>query len=515
MKFDSRVIPVSGNQILFAVFAWSLLILRFGYRYGTGDQVELLPYTLFLQNSALYPHDFFLRGLNAAVPNERTIMASLLIPFANHLEIFCLLLQFSSTVILVLGLLKLARRFIQNRYVAFIAVLVALIPFNDYALGNVEVYSECFQASALATAIVVWAIHYFLNRKYLIASSLISIATFFQLLEGLDVMMVMSGVLLIAFWRKEVSLKSFLSFISLYAFTAGIYLIMIFVEKTKASDISNQELFKILFEFRHPHHFIFSSFPKHKVILFLGLSICSVIYFNRHSKTIFHFILIGLVGVFIYAFAVDGLQNIFIGNFQFYKITQWIKFLGVLSVFAFVEQILLPFIPSLNSSLERAMLVLSSVLCWIVIINFSNLLPYKVPFQLFKLKEQDEMIAICGKIKYATPNNAVFIQPFENTELKFYAQRSSYVEFKANVRNKVFVKEWAKRLEQVFGVTPDMDVKGFELQKAADLFFYTIDAAHLNLLKKEGVTHVLTKKGYPLSLGNLILQNNTYAVYQL
>ena len=35
-------------SVWFALFLWSVLILRFGYRFGTGDQVELLPYTLFL-----------------------------------------------------------------------------------------------------------------------------------------------------------------------------------------------------------------------------------------------------------------------------------------------------------------------------------------------------------------------------------------------------------------------------------------------------------------------------------
>ena len=119
MKLHSQILKFSNPQILFAVLAWSLFVLRVGYRYGTGDQVELLPYTLLLQNSSLYEHDFFIQGLNASVPNERTVMANLLLPFVNHLEIFCFVFQLLSTVVLILGLEKLARRFIQNKYCRF------------------------------------------------------------------------------------------------------------------------------------------------------------------------------------------------------------------------------------------------------------------------------------------------------------------------------------------------------------------------------------------------------------
>src|ERR1700722_11353913 len=100
-------------SLLFAILVWSLLILRFGYQYGTGDQVELLPYTLYLHDHSLYPHDFFIQGLNASTPNERTVMAHLVLPFVNHLEIFCFLMQLFSPILLVMGLQQLAFRFIH------------------------------------------------------------------------------------------------------------------------------------------------------------------------------------------------------------------------------------------------------------------------------------------------------------------------------------------------------------------------------------------------------------------
>lgn len=506
----------SSSQILFAVFCWSLLILRFGYRFGTGDQVELLPYTLFLQNPHLYPHDFFIQGLHASVPNERTVMATLLLPFANHLEIVCFLLQCLCTVALVLGLQKLSLRFITNKYLVWLAILIALIPLNDFTLGNVELYSECFQASGLAIAIVVWALNYYLDKKYARASFFMSVATFIQLLEGLDTMLLLSSVLLIATVRKEVSFKTFFAFIGIYGCTAGVYLMFILLKKSLQADVTDSELFAILFQFRHPHHFIFSSFSKVKVIVFAVLSLVALFYFYNKSKSVFRFITVGLAGVVVYVVAVDVFQFIPIANFQFYKVTVWIKFLGVVALLSLADKYFSVAMEKLASVLNESLfLTVSAVFCWIVVLFFADYLPYQVPSQIFRFKEKDEMVSICTDIKVVVPSDAVFIQPFDNTELKFYAQRSSYVEFKANVRNKLFVRQWAERIEDVFGVNPSNAVRGFELKQQADNYFYSLTSERLELLKQKGVTHLLTIIKMKPATGKLILHNSSYAVYQL
>src|ERR1043165_9886893 len=361
---------ISWSSLAFALFAWSLLILRFGYRFGTGDQVELLPYTLFLHDNSLYPHDFFIQALNQSVPNERTVMATLLLPFVNCLELTCFILHLLSTVILVLGLERLAGRFIPNRYLAWFAILCALIPLNDFTLGNVELYSDCFQASALATAIVVWAINLFLEKRYTHSSVLLSLATFIQLREGLDVMIVLSGILFFALVRKEESIKTFLRFTGIYAITAGLYLMLILKQKTVAAPISDSELFAILFQFRHPHHFIFSTFPKPKVIVFFLLSGAAVLFYALRSRQLFQFVVIGLTGILLYAFMVDGLHNIFIGNFQFYKVTQWMKFSGTIALVALVEESLSFNLPAISRRVEAVLLPVAAVLCLVVTVWF-------------------------------------------------------------------------------------------------------------------------------------------------
>ncbi len=512
--------PKLKPSLLFAICAWSLLILRFGYRYGTGDQVELLPYTLFLHDASLYPHDFFLHGLNASIPNERTVMAYLLLPFVNHLEIFCFIFQFITTIALVMGLERLAAKFIQNKYLVWTAVLTALIPLNDFALGNAEVYSECLQASGVATALIVWALNWFLEKKFIRASVLISVASFIQLLEGLDVMMVLSAILLIAALKKEITGKTFITFISIFAFTAGLYLVWIFAVKSGEQSpdcrpLGNADLFKVLFEFRHPHHFIISQFPKLKMLVFFGLTAFGLAFYSKRSATILRFFGVCILGILIYAVATDVFHFIFIANFQFYKVTQWMKFLGVVAAIGLLEPRLVSIYILSDWRFDKAALVMAAVLSWVIILGFGSSLPYHVPYQIFGLKEKEDMINICEQIQKETPKDAVFIQPFDNSELKFYAQRSSFIEFKANVRHKCFVGEWYRRVQMVFDVSAADGAKGFALQQKADEHYYTLTLHELAILQQEGVTHMLVKKDQHPHAGSLILSNNTYAVYKL
>jgi hypothetical protein len=508
-------------SLLFALLVWSLLILRFGYRYGTGDQVELLPYVLYLHDHSLFAHDFFIQGLSASVPNERTIMANLTLPFINHLEIFCFLMQLFSTVLLVMGLQQLAFRFIHNKYLAWLAILIAMIPLNDYTLGNVELYSECFQASGLAVAIIVWAINLFIDRKFIAASILMSGATFIQLLEGLDVMIVLSVIMLFMLVIKQIPWKTFVAFGTIYFCTAGVYLVMILMNKMGTVPggfitISNAELFKIVFQFRHPHHFIFTSFPLFKMVVFFALTLCALIFYSGHSSKMFDFILIGLFGVIVYAFAVDAFHNVFIGNFQFYKVTIWMKFLGVVALVGMVEEFYLNkgHLPDMVK-FEKIGIIALALVSWLVIIEFNQYLPYKVPFQLFSMKEKDDMIAICEKINETIPANAFFVQPFDNTELKFYGRRSSFVEFKANVKHKSFVGEWYRRIQIVYGISANDAQQGFKLQDKADASYYTSDPWQFNRKAGYGITHMLVKKDYKPLYGTLVLSNSTYAVYKL
>lgn len=440
-------------------------------------------------------------------------MAHLLLPFVSHLELFCFLFQMFTAIFLIMGLQKLALRFIANRYVAWFSILVALIPLNDFGLGNVEVYSECLQASAVACAFVIWALHFFLGRKYLLVSLTMATATIIQVLDGLDVMLVLSVVAFIGVIKRETTWRDLLKLILPFSLTAGVWLLSILYGKSGAANIAPKEYFEILFEFRHPHHFIFATFSKAKILVYITLTCFALFYFSQRSKQLFRFVLVSTTGLVFYIVSTDVFQVEFIANFQFYKVTQWVKFMGVLAAVGF----LFSHLPKLTVSFttQRLLLFMGALLVVTVTIFFRSHLPYSVPFQVAVFKLMDDKIEIAEQIRGLTPLEAVFIQPFDNTELKFYSQRSSYVEFKANVRHRAYVGEWYKRISEVYGVSYKDKLKGFELSQHANLYFNKLSAQQLKELKQKGVTHMLTTRNQPPAIGKLVAANTTYAVYKL
>ena len=320
---------------------------------------------------------------------------------------------------------------------------------------------------------------------------------------------------------NQINWKTFIAFGAIYFCTAGIYLAVILMNKMGTVPgnyiaVDNAELFKIIFQFRHPHHFIFASFPKFKMVVFFALTLCALVFYSKQSTKIFDFVLLGLFGVVLYAFIVDDFHSMFIGNFQFYKVTIWMKFLGVVALIGLAEEFYLKKMQLPDVVKYEAIgMVFFAALSWAVIIGLNEHLPYNVPFQLFGMKEKDDMIDICQKIKEGTPADAVFIQPFDNTELKFYGQRSSFVEFKANVKHKSFVGEWYRRIHVVYGISAEDAQQGFQLKDKADAHYYTSDPWQFNRKSGYGITHMLVNKDYKPPYGSLILSNNTYAVYKL
>jgi hypothetical protein len=192
------------------------------------------------------------------------------------------------------------------------------------------------------------------------------------------------------------------------------------------------------------------------------------------------------------------------------------KFLGVVALVGMVEEFYLNkgHLPDMVK-FEKIGIIALALVSWLVIIEFNQYLPYKVPFQLFSMKEKDDMIAICEKINETIPANAFFVQPFDNTELKFYGRRSSFVEFKANVKHKSFVGEWYRRIQIVYGISANDAQQGFKLQDKADASYYTSDPWQFNRKAGYGITHMLVKKDYKPLYGTLVLSNSTYAVYKL
>jgi len=99
--------------------------------------------------------------------------------------------------------------------------------------------------------------------------------------------------------------------------------------------------------------------------------------------------------------------------------------------------------------------------------------------------------------------------------LKFYGQRSSYVEFKAIAKNQKDLKTWYERIQEVFGLNYEVDKNGFDMKWKADEHLDNLDEGQLAKLKSEGVTDIICRTSKYQQGHKLILSENGYFVYQL
>lgn len=507
------------SSFVFAVLVWSLLLVRFGYRFGTGDHVEYLPYVLYLQDHSLYANDFFVQSLSAKVPNERSIVCEFLSLFGNHLEGICFLLQFISTVFLIIGLQKLGEVIIGNISVARIAILVNFFLLFDRGLGNVELYSDAVQASSMSVAIIAFALYYFFKNRFIVSAVLISIASILHPVEGLTVYMVLWATLFtIIFFSKSENRITLTKFTGIYFLSAGIFIAILLREKLDGTSLPSETFFRIYHEFRHAHHYVFSYMPMLEKVLFVFF-IAVLLYFgSTGNRKILWFGIFSAVGTLVYIICSDTLHIPQITNLQFYKVSQWVKFMAVLVL----VKVICNFLTKKNAFTWKASFNL--FLASVVAVSALLMIVFKPSFTeragIFHQygndwKRKEDIVEISLQIDKHIRKESVFIQPFKCTELKYFGRVSSWVDWKAFVKDESKIKEWYNRVQMVYGISLADKEKGFALEMKANNYFYHLPQAQLEVLKQKGVTHILTRKEFPPIKGILLLSNNTYAVYQL
>ncbi|MBX9850174.1 MAG: hypothetical protein K2X86_00275 [Cytophagaceae bacterium] len=500
----------------FALFTWALLILFFGYETGTGDQSEFLPYALYLYNHSLYPYDLYIQSMEAMVMNERFFCALFLSRFIPNLDTWTLIIHFITTLLLVLGSLKLAEKFIRNRFLQYAAVLCCLILFHGITINGNELYYNHFQGASLAKALTIWAFVYLLERKISHVIILLIIATFFQPLVGLHSFIICSAVLTYQTFILKVHSKGiYFGICSLYVITGGLYILTVVLSQRNQvlTKITDHEFIQIAYYFRMPHHFIPSYFSLKGILLISVLFLSTGIYFFKSNKEIFIIYIIILTGIIVYLTGVYSDSFLIISSWWF-RCTVWLKLFGCIGIFALVEKYFGLQVYTKFQKMELTGFIILSALIISLVVFAPDILPFNKPYHTFSSKTDDEGIKICREIKNKVSNNAVFIQPFEFTALKYYGEKSSYVEFKTVSRRRDYLKIWYDRIRKVYNV--DTEIKDRrELMKKADENFRKLNKESLLKLKTEGVTHILTYKDHIIADMKVVVENSRYKVYEL
>ena len=146
-----------------------------------------------------------------------------------------------------------------------------------------------------------------------------------------------------------------------------------------------------------------------------------------------------------------------------------------------------------------------------------NSIPMEVPRDYGAQFKNDDAVKIALKARELTPQDALFIHPMGYTELKFYGQRSSFVDYKVLVHTRAAMHVWADKVRTLYGMGWDLPQTDPSRYRQADSFFEALSCEDLRLLKQKGVTHMLVSAEDGLSCNVLqkIAEEGRWAIFEL
>jgi len=162
---------------------------------------------------------------------------------------------------------------------------------------------------------------------------------------------------------------------------------------------------------------------------------------------------------------------------------------------------------------EKILLGIAIACSLAILLVGRSLLPWQVPFDFGQQKEQDSLIRIALAAKSSTPKEALFIHPLEIDAFIFYAERGSYVSYKANLKQNAGAKVWAERIQKLYQF--DFSKSYTDKKAFAKNAFLSLTENELKALAAKGVTHILTYASHQLPASWLIVGNEDWKIYRI
>jgi hypothetical protein len=150
----------------------------------------------------------------------------------------------------------------------------------------------------------------------------------------------------------------------------------------------------------------------------------------------------------------------------------------------------------------------------ILIFSNNNLInrTYNLPFLAY---EKSFAIDIALKAKTTIDKDALFVQPADFNMLKFFGERSTFVDWLAFPNNQNVQQEWYHRIEKLYRTNwATRDLAKTVIQQMNDNFYHLQTADFQKLHHEDGVTHILTKKTHLLNFPKT-LENEEFVIYEI
>ncbi len=484
-----------------ACAGYVLLILGHGYVFGHLGMIETMPYLKDLSNPALYPNDFYIDGIQEKFPDVRWVFVQFLKLFGitNPWRVF--VVHFIISISLLLGLLKVALLFLKNEVTAFWAVMLALLVLYNHNLGGNELYYNSLAPSLMAKSIGIWCVYFFLRRRDNASYLLLIPTTFIHPMVGVQLFLIM---LITSIWLRFSKKKNKISFGSIvtYLLTAGSWIVYL---KFSFSDnsIESQKVFEVL-HYRLAHHYFPSTYPIGDYGLLIPFFVVGWLFFWMKNRQVFLFYTIAILGLLFYSVGVEYWHSLTILSAQWFKTTIWLKFFSSIAVVAIIKKFVF-------GQTKRSTKIFN-LITWVTFLGLGLFLGLKLPdrhpitLDLPWRDPYNDRIEIALLAKAITPKEAIFITDSDFTHLKYFGERSTFVDYKATIHERAKLVSWYKRINEAYVNTAS------RAESLPRLMGELVVNGDIEVLDSLGITHILSKKKYGATV---VGEVGAYKIYEI
>ena len=503
------------------ILCYVLCIFRWGYMTGGGDLSEIMPYALWLRDHALFPKDYFIQNMSAMQPNERFPFAQLLALFPElWIEPAMLVMHFLCSVFLFAAVVTLASRVIQSYWLQLSVIPVMWVLALPFGAGSNDLWGNYLSPEMLACTAGLWAFVLALRKQWVGVAALCGLATILHPIVGLQIFILLWGT---GFWLMITKdgdaptwKQSTLSAIFFLA-SGGLYFFMLMKAYGYGSGLTGdpKTFYAIYHEFRAPHHYLSSGQRWQDWAVTGFFSFIALLVSKRRQPFIWHFTVFSIVIIGIFSVWVELLRDPSFASMQWLKATIWLKLVGSIGLMALLEMWFPVFKKNVFNYIWISGAGLLAASAFVIYIFFRNAIPWNVPYHFGNQRVTDPEIEICARIKRLTPNDALIMEPILHNNSMYYSERSSFVDYKCQVRRIDLIGEWARRMKIAYGLDYQSNIKGYAVFAPADSFYVSMDEDYLRSLKeKEGVTHILTYERHHLNFP-LLASNKLFRFYEI
>ena len=488
----------SDQWLLAAGFAVFFIFLN-GYQFNNGDQEEHMPYVYKLLQPELYPADYIV-SLQVEHFTVRFYFAHFMAFFMQWIPPWPLVFGFYFICLMIIGyaLTGLAAYKSNKTTAPFIALLIFVL-VNRYTVGGNALLVSQLVCSVVALAIGALAVLNFETGKTAIWALLCGLAVLFQPLVGLQLFVLLFGGYL---WKnglrkmKEAGLS-----LLIFAIFSAPMLLPVFRSFFSLKAPGSDELYyKILYDFRNPHHYLPECFPLSdymKTGFWWAVILLAAWFFYRRGRreVVIPVMALSFAGCVVYSLCMKVLDLPQMGMTQWFKSTTWTGFIGIPVVAAFVAD---NFRPDLRLRKIHRIVIAVATLMTFCFIVFSGLQPVERIKARFKTSfySEDDLGRMHRWIRENTPVGAVVLPCPDDHSFMSEAGRSIPVGYKAIIHEKGFMLEWYERMQTIYGVTLLPGDCDQDIVKRAETWYST--ALDADIKSPQPIDYRLVRANYRL-----------------